>query len=86
MRHYKQLTYAQKCQIAVLKKSGFTQQSITKLTKLSQSTISRELSRNTGKRGYRHKQAHERALFRRKSARKPLNMTSEMISFNYSET
>ncbi|WP_139015434.1 helix-turn-helix domain-containing protein, partial [Pseudoalteromonas sp. TB64] len=54
MRHYKQLTYAQRCQIAVLKKSGFTQQTIAELTNLSQSTISRELSRNTGKRGYRH--------------------------------
>ena len=32
MRHYKQLTYAQRCQIAVLKKSGFTQQSIAELT------------------------------------------------------
>ncbi|WP_350551055.1 helix-turn-helix domain-containing protein [Pseudoalteromonas sp. 120-MNA-CIBAN-0494] len=40
MRHYKQLTYAQRCQIAVLKKSGFTQQSIAELTNLSQSTIS----------------------------------------------
>ena len=80
MRHYKQLTYAQRCQIAVLKKSGFTQQSIAELTNLSQSTISRELSRNTGKRGYRHKQAHERALFRRRSVRKPLKMTPEMMA------
>lgn len=80
MRHYKQLTYEQRCQIAVLKKSGFTQQSIAELTNLSQSTISRELSRNTGKRGYRYKQAHERALSRRRSARKPLKMTLEMMA------
>ncbi|WP_231388461.1 MULTISPECIES: hypothetical protein [unclassified Pseudoalteromonas] len=66
--------------MAVLKKSGFTQQSIAELTNLSQSTISRELSRNTGKRGYRHKQAHERALFRRRSVRKPLKMTPEMMA------
>lgn len=81
MKHYKQLTYAQRCQIAVLKKSGFTQQQIADSINLSQSTISRELSRNTGKRGYRHKQAQERALLRRTTARKSLKMTALMIAF-----
>ncbi|MFS1526179.1 helix-turn-helix domain-containing protein [Microbulbifer sp. 2304DJ12-6] len=55
MRHYKQLTYEQRCQIEAFKKSGFTQAEIAVALGVSQSTISRELARNSGQRGYRHK-------------------------------
>lgn len=79
MRTYKQLTYEQRCQIEVLKKRGFTQKEIAKTVNCSQPTISRELSRNRGQRGYRHKQAQRRATRRRCSAAKAIKMTDGMI-------
>ncbi|MCU7921324.1 MAG: helix-turn-helix domain-containing protein [Candidatus Thiodiazotropha sp. (ex Dulcina madagascariensis)] len=51
MSDYKQLSYEQRCQIEVLKKSGMTQQEIADAVGTSQSSISRELKRNTGQRG-----------------------------------
>src|SRR6202795_3044487 len=43
-------------------------------------TISRELVRNTGARGYRFKQAHEKASHRRKEASdKPRKMTPDLV-------
>jgi len=47
---------------------------------VSQSSISRELSRNKGKRGYRPKQADNKAKLRRKKVNKCSVMTTEMIS------
>jgi IS30 family transposase len=44
-----------------LKKQGYNQTFITNSMGRSNSTISRELSRNTGNRGYRHKQANNLA-------------------------
>ena len=58
---YHHLTQAQRCQIYGLKGSKMTHQKIATELGVSQATISRELRRNTGKRGYRHKQAHEKA-------------------------
>lgn len=69
MKQYQQLTRAQRCQIGVLKKSGCSQNRIAELVGISQSTVSRELSRNTGLRGYRHTQAHNTALQRRQHQR-----------------
>lgn len=66
MRNYKQLTYEQRCQIEVLKKIGLKQEDIADAVGVSQSTISRELNRNTGLRGYRHKQAQAKADERRR--------------------
>ena len=80
MNKYQQLTYEQRCQIEALKKSGFTQSQIGVMVDVSQSTISRELARNTGDRGYRHKQAQRRADSRRLSAAKAQKMTPAMIS------
>lgn len=44
----------------------------------SQSTISREISRNTGRRGYRHKQAGRLARARHKRKPKSLKLTNEI--------
>ncbi len=79
MSGYKQLTYEQRCQIEVLKQSGFSQQRIAEAIGSDQSTISRELVRNTGQRGYRHSQAHRKACERREQAVKPSKMTAAMI-------
>lgn len=65
MRAYQQLTLEQRYQISALKKAGHTQAEMTKIVGVHKSTISRELSRNTGKRGYRPQEANRRALERR---------------------
>ena len=62
---YQHLTQAQRCQIYGLKGSKMTHQKIATELGVSQATISRELRRNSGKRGYRHKQAHEKAELRK---------------------
>jgi IS30 family transposase len=79
MSNYKQLTYEQRCQIEVLKKSGMSQQAIADTVGTSQSTISRELKRNTGQRGYRHKQAQSKAEARRHNSARAAKMTESMI-------
>ena len=79
MSNYKQLTYEQRCQIEVLKKSGMTQQEIADTVEISQSTISRELKRNRGQRGYRYKQAQCKTDERRHSAAKTIKMDDSMI-------
>jgi len=56
--NYTQLTQAQRYQIAVLNKAGHLQTEIARLIDVNKSTISRELKRNRGLRGYRPKQAH----------------------------
>jgi len=63
-----QLTQVQRYQIYVLLKAGHIQTEIAHLIKVHKSTISRELRRNRGLRGYRPKQAHQFALNKRKKA------------------
>ncbi len=57
MRHYTQLTEHQRYQIYALMKAGHTQTEIAALIGVHKSTISRELRRNRGLRGYRPRQA-----------------------------
>jgi len=78
-KSYNQLTYEQRCQIYTLKKRGDSQRTIAKEIGVSQSTISRELLRNSGDRGYRYKQAHSKASRRREEAVAPSKMTVEMV-------
>lgn len=63
---YKQLTREQRYQISALKKAGHNQSEIARQLGCHKSTISRELQRNAGHKGYRPKQASELALSRRK--------------------
>jgi len=65
MRTYHQLTSGQRYQISALKKIGHSQTEIANELEVHKSTISRELSRNKGERGYRPKQASEKAQERR---------------------
>jgi transposase, IS30 family len=62
---YTQLTQGQRYQISALLKIGHNQTEISKVIGKHKSTISRELERNCGLRGYRPKQAHHKALCRR---------------------
>jgi IS30 family transposase len=61
---YTHLTQAERYQIQILQKAGHDQSVIAKLMNRHKSTISRELRRNRGLRGYRPKQAHEFAIER----------------------
>ena len=79
MNTYKQLTYEQRCQIYVLNKSAMSQQAIADTVGVTQPTISRELRRNAGERGYRYKQAQGKSDERRAKAAKAVKMTPDMI-------
>lgn len=68
MRTYHQLTQIQRYQIYVLQKTKHSQTEIAKVIGVHKSSVSRELKRNRGKRGYRPQQAHEKALERRVKA------------------
>lgn len=54
---YTQLTHEERYQISVLLKAGLNQSEIAMILNRHKSTISREISRNSGLRGYRPKQA-----------------------------
>ena len=69
MKAYQQLAYEQRYQIYFMLKMGFSQTDIAKEVGVHRSTISRELRRNQGRRGYRAKQAHKFALSRRNKAK-----------------
>ena len=66
MRTYKQLTQEQRYQIYALMKMGHHRTQIANCIGVDKSTISRELNRNRGQRGYRPKQAHSLAMSRRR--------------------
>ncbi len=57
MSKYRRVTYEDRCQIYALSKAGTSQECIAGVLGVSQSTVSRELRRNRGQRGYRFKQA-----------------------------
>ena len=65
MGAYKQLTQEARYQIYVLKKTGHTNTEIATVIGCHKSTVSRELSRNRGRRGYRPQQAHRLACERK---------------------
>ncbi len=67
MKGYTQLTREERYQIYILKRDNCNQTQIAELLGRDKSTISRELNRNQGLRGYRPKQAHNLALARRLS-------------------
>ena len=65
MRHYTQLAQEQRYQIYALLKAGHNQTEIAVIIGCSKSTVSRELRRNRGLRGYRPKQAQQLTEARR---------------------
>jgi len=77
---YHHLTRDQRCQLYILKKRGESVIRIAEELGVHRSTIYRELKRNRGNKGYRYKQAQEKALARKSivSKRRP-KMTSETI-------
>ena len=81
MREYRQLTEEDRIEIYAMKQAGKEQKMMAAKLALHPSTISRELRRNTGLRGYRPKQAQQKALHRRFTARKAVKMTPETIDY-----
>ena len=69
MRPYTHLTQHQRYQIAALLKANVTQKLIAEIVGVHRSTISREIRRNRGRRGYRPAQAHRQADARRHNPR-----------------
>jgi IS30 family transposase len=76
MRTYTQLTHEQRYQIYSLLKAGHNQTEIAHNIRVHKSTISRELRRNRGLKGYRPKQAHELALSRRNKAKRLIDAST----------
>jgi IS30 family transposase len=68
---YTQLTHGQRYQIYILLKAGHNQTEIAALVACHKSTISRELRRNRGRKGYRDQQADYLARARRWQAHEP---------------
>jgi IS30 family transposase len=67
MSHYAQLTREERYQIYALKSAGHNQAEIAKVIGRHKATVSRELTRNRGLKGYRAKQAHNFATGRRQA-------------------
>lgn len=80
MGQYKQLTQEQRYQIYAFLKVNFSQSSIAKEIGVHKSTVSRELRRNRGGRGYRPKQAYDMAKNRKKNAKKHVKLMPSIIS------
>jgi IS30 family transposase len=80
MRKYTQLTQGQRYQIYAFLKAGFLQTQIASEIGVHKSTISREIRRNRGKKGYRPKQANIMAGSRRQNAKKYIKMMPEIIA------
>jgi len=76
MSTYRRVTYEDRCQVYALSKRGASQESIASILGVSQSTVSRELRRNRGQRGYRFKQAEAKAQARQAIRSKPRKLTA----------
>jgi transposase, IS30 family len=80
LKKYHQLTEYQRYQLAALRKEGHRQQTMAANLGVHPSTISRELRRNQGQRGYRPLQAHQKAQQRRQQAAEAVKMTPAVIA------
>lgn len=81
MRRYKQLTEEDRIEIYAMRQAGKQQNLIAARLGVHPSTISRELKRNSGLRGYRPKQAQYKSLYRKNNARKAVKMTPPTIAY-----
>ena len=73
--NYKQLTQEERYQIYALMKANHNQKEFANILGRSASTISREIKRNKGLKGYRPKQAQRLMLHRRAMASKSIKIT-----------
>ena len=75
---YKHLSLEERHYIEVERKLGASMNKIAQALGRSQGTISRELERNTGQRGYRHKQADSLSRERHKNKPKAVKLTDNI--------
>ena len=75
---YKHLSLTDRHYIEIERKGGATMSEIAIKLNRSQSTISREISRNIGGRGYRHKQANRFTRERHQDKNKSVKLTPEL--------
>lgn len=75
---YKHLSLTDRHYIETERKMGTSLNKIAKALNRPQCTISREVARNSGKRGYRHQQADRKAQERHESKAKSIKMTSQI--------
>ncbi len=81
---YKHLNLEERYYIAVESKSGRSANQIAKVLGRSQSSISRELKRNKGQKGYRYKQANILAHMRHESKPKKIKLNDTIkLLINY---
>jgi IS30 family transposase len=78
MWKYRRITYEDRCQIYALSKRGASQEGIAGVLGVSQSTVSREMCRNRGRRGYRFKQAEAKAQARQAIRSRPRKLTAPL--------
>lgn len=78
MAKYRRVTNEDRIIIYTHYSQGATQKFIAKELGFNKSTISKELSRNRGERGYRHKQANEKALERQTHLTSPRTFSDEI--------
>jgi IS30 family transposase len=76
---YHRVTQEDRIKIHCLLQQGKNQTQIAEALSKDKSTISREINRNKGLRGYRYAQAHNFALARQQEKYCPLKMDEEMI-------
>ena len=75
---YTQLASEERHYIAISLKKGDSIRQIARDTGRSHTTISREITRNTGNRGYRYQQAQNKATARHESKEKAIKMTDTL--------
>ncbi len=76
MKYKKHLTQEQRYQIYAFSKAEWSQKMIADELEVDESTISREIRRNRGLRGYRSQQAQAISDKRKRNAKKRTKMTS----------
>jgi IS30 family transposase len=82
---YIQLTLQERYYIEIEMRNGTSQKKIAKVLNRSQGTISKEIARNKGSRGYRHKQANGMANNRHQNKTKSIKLTDEIVLFIVNE-
>jgi len=80
-QNYSQLTDSERNQFYALRKAKIPMTAIAKQLSRSRTTLYNELSRNTGLRGYRPKQAQQFTDIRRAQTVLPLKMTPKVIVY-----
>lgn len=79
--NYTHLTQAERYQISILNKAGHDQNDIARVMNRHPATISRELRRNRGERGYRPKQADEISSARTRACENRTRISADTWAF-----